>query len=85
MLLLYLFENLQFAGHCYQAVKELILFLILWYPVGRVHSCKLTYPNLIARVSGLDTRELSTVMVNLDFWTEISKNVLSTLVVEGRL
>lgn len=67
MLLLYLFENLQFAGHCYQAVKELILFLILWYPVGRVHSCKLTYPNLIARVSGLDTWELSTVMVNVDF------------------
>ena len=83
MLLLYLFENLQFAGHCYQVVKELILFLILWYPVGRVHSFKLTYPNLIARVSGLDTRELSTVMVNLDFWEEISKNVLSTLVVEG--
>jgi len=38
---------------------------------------------VIARDSGLDTRDLSTAMVNRGAWKEISMNVLSTPVVEG--
>ena len=75
--------SLQFAGHCYWADKEIISSLILWRPVGRVHSCKLPYPGVIARDSGLDMRDLSTAMANRGVWEEIPMNVPSTPVVEG--
>ena len=48
-----------------------------------MHSRKLTYPEVIAMDSGLDTRNLSTAMVNCGVWEEISMNVLSTAVVKG--
>lgn len=35
---------LQFAGHCYRADEEIFSSLILWCPVGRVQSRKLTHP-----------------------------------------
>ena len=69
-------KNLQFAGHCYWAKdEEIISSLILWPPVGRVHSRKLPYPGVIARDSGLD--------MNRGVWEEIPVNVPSTPVVEG--
>ena len=49
--------SLQFAGHCYWADKNIISSLILWRPAGRVHSCKLPHPGVIARDSGLDMSE----------------------------
>lgn len=67
---------LQF-GHCYQADKEIISSLILRRSAGTVHSCKLTYPEVIARDSGFDTRDLRTAMVSCGVWKEISMNVLS--------
>ena len=57
-------ECLQFAGHCYWADKEMISSLILWCPVGRVQSRKLTYPEVTTGDSGLDMRDLSVTMVN---------------------
>ena len=65
------------------ADKKMISSLILWCPVGKVHSRKLTYPEVIAMDSGLDTRNLSTAMVNCGVWEEISMNVPSTAVVKG--
>ena len=50
-------NSLQFAGHCYWADKEIISSLILWRPLGRVHSRELPYPGVIARDSGLDMSE----------------------------
>ena len=47
------------------ADKKIISSLILWCLVGKVHSRKLTYPEVIAMDSGLDSRNLSTAMVNL--------------------
>ena len=76
-------KSLQFAGHCYWADKEIISSLILWRPLGRVHSRELPYPGVIARDSGLDMRDLSTAMVNRGVWEEIPMNVPSTPVVEG--
>jgi len=50
-------KHLQFAGHCY---GEIISSLILWCPMGKVHSHKLKDPKVIVRDSGrLDTRDLS--------------------------
>ena len=75
--------SLQFAGHCYWADKEISSSLILWRPVGRMHSRKLPYPGGIAWDSGLDSRDLRTAMGNRGVWEEIPKNVPSTPVVEG--
>ena len=65
------------------ADKKIISSLILWCLVGKVNWCKLTYPEVIAMDSGLDTRNLSTAMVNCGVWEEISMNVPSTTVVKG--
>ena len=75
-------KGLQFTGLCCQQIK-IISSLILCCLVGKVHSLKLTYPEVIAMDSGLDSRNLSTAMVNLGVWEEISMNVPSTAVVKG--
>ena len=41
----------------------MISSLILWRPLGRVQSRELTYPEVTTRDSGLDTRDLSVMMV----------------------
>ena len=69
-------KRLQF-GHCYQADKEIISSLILRHSAGTVHSCKLTYPEVIARDSGFDTKDLRKAMASCGGWEEISMNVLS--------
>ena len=69
-------KRLQF-GHCYQADKEIISSLILRHSAGAVHSCKLTYPEVIARDSGFDTKDLRKAMASCGGWEEISLNVLS--------
>ena len=48
--------------------SSLISSLILWHPVGKVHLRELTYPEAIASDSGLDTRDLSSAMVNSAVW-----------------
>ena len=70
-------KRLQFAGHYYRAdkEKEIISSLILWRPVGRVHSRNLTYPEGIARDLGLDTRHLSSAIANRGDREEISMDV----------
>ena len=59
------------------ADEEIISSLILRHSAGAVHSRKLAYPEVIARDSGFDTRDLRTAMVNRGVWEEISVNVLS--------
>ena len=70
-------KRLQFVGHCYQADKEITSSLILRHSAGTVHSRKLTYPEMIARDSGFDTRDLRTAMMSCSVWEQISMNVLS--------
>ena len=70
-------KRLQFVSHCYQADKEIISSLILLRSAGTVHSHKVTYPEVTARDSGFDTRDLSIAMANCGVWEEISMNVLS--------
>ena len=42
----------------------MISSLILWRPLGRVLSRKLTYPEVTTSDSGLDMRDLSVMIVN---------------------
>ena len=57
--------------------------VILWRSLGRVQSRKLIYPEVTARDSGLDTRDLSVMMVNRGVWEGISMNVPFAPVVKG--
>ena len=76
-------KRLQFAGHCHRAKNEVISSLLLWHPTGRVHPRKLTYPETIARDSGLDIRDLSTAMQDRAVWREIVMGIPTTTVAEG--
>ena len=67
---------LQFAGRCYWADKEII-------SSSGVHSRKLSYPEVIVRDTGLDTRDLITAIANRGVREEISMSVPTTPVVEG--
>ena len=58
------------------ADEEIISSLILRHSAGTVHSRKLTYPEVIARDSGFDTKDLRKAMASCG-WEEISMNVLS--------
>ena len=69
-------KRLQFAGHCYWADKEII-------SSSGVHSRKLSYPEVIVRDTGLDTRDLITAIANRGVREEISMSVPTTPVVEG--
>ena len=70
-------KHLQFVGYCYQADKEIISSLILLHSAGTVHSHNSSYPEVTARDSGFDTRDLIIAMANCGVWEEISMNVLS--------
>ena len=75
-------RRLQFAGHCHRAKEEIISSLLLWRPVGRVVSRKLTYPDMIVRDSGIDIRDLGTAMEDRIVWREIVTIIPSTDVAE---
>ena len=64
-------KRLQFAGHCYWADKEII-------SSSGVHSRKLSYPEVIVRDTGLDTRDLITAIANRGVREEISMSVPTT-------
>ena len=77
-------KRLQFAGHCYRAENEIISSLLLWHPTGSVHSRKLTFPDTIARDSGLDIRDLGTAMQDRVVWKGIVMGVpITHRVAEG--
>ena len=76
-------KRLQFVGHCYRAKNEVISSLLLGHPSGSVFSRKLTYPQVIARDSGLDIRDLGTAMQDRAVWKDIVMRVPTTKVADG--
>ena len=69
-------RRVQFAGHCFRATNEVVSPFILWkpQPVGR-KSLKLTYPNVIARDTGIRLEELGVAMQDRDFWRDIVSEI----------
>ena len=69
-------RRVQFAGHCFRAANEVISPLILWKPkpIGR-KSWKLTYPDVIARDSGIGLEDLGVAMQDRDFWRDIVSSI----------
>ena len=57
-------RQLQFAGHCQRAMGENNQSLLLWKPSGPIHSRRLTFPDMIARDSGIERSDLGNAMVD---------------------
>ena len=64
-------KRLQFAGHCYRADDEIVSALLLWRPTGTVKSRKLTFPDVIARDTGIATNELGFAMKDREVWRTV--------------
>ena len=65
-------RRVQFAGHCYRAEGELISDLILWKPSkGR----KLTYPDVVARDTGLEVQDLHVGMADREWWRKVVSSI----------
>ena len=73
-------RRVQFAGHCFRATNEIVSPLILWKPqsIGR-KSQKLTYPDVIARDSGIRFEDLAVAMKGKNTWRDIVR-LISTAV-----
>ena len=69
----------QFAGHCYRAKSEVISTLLLWSPTQTgPKSRKLSYPDVIARDTGINKQELGRAMGDREVWRSIVKSIIST-------
>ena len=56
--------QLQFAGYCQRAMGEITQSLLLWKPSGPIHSRRLTFPDMIARDSGIERSDLGNATVD---------------------
>ena len=76
-------RRVQFAGHCFRASKEVVSPFILWKPkpIGR-RSQKLTYPDVIARDTGISKNELGVAMQDRETWKKLVESMISTAVEE---
>ena len=72
-------RRVQFAGHCFRASKEMASEFVLWKPnsTGRKNSCKLTYPDVIAKDTGIDFNDLGSAMGNREVWGGLVKSIIS--------
>ena len=76
-------RRVQFAGHCFRAEHEVISSLILWKPEpSGKRSQRLTFPDVIARDTGLCKEDLHVAMSkdNKENWGRIVKTIISTAV-----
>ena len=73
-------RRVQFAGHCFRASKEMASNFVLWKPnsTGRRNSCKLTYPDVISRDTGIDFNDLGSAMGDREVWGSLVKSMTST-------
>lgn len=69
-------RRLQFAGHCQRAEGELVSTMLLWKPLRcPVRNRKLTYPDVIARDTGIPTPSLAAAMMDRDVWHHVVGNI----------
>ena len=76
-------RRVQFAGHCYRSIKEMVSPFILWKPkpIGR-RSQKLTYPDVITKDIAISMNELGVAMQDRETWKKLVKSMISTVVEE---
>jgi hypothetical protein len=64
-------RRLSFAGHCHRATEEVIQPLLLWKPRGPVRYRGLTYPDTIARDTGIEREDLPAAMSDREVWRRV--------------
>jgi len=64
-------RRLQFAGHCLRAKSEVISTLLLWNQRLPIRNRKTTYPQMLARDSGIKVDELWQVMNDRVVWQTV--------------
>ena len=72
-------RRVQFAGHCFRASGEMVSSLILWKPESngrRGH--KLTYPDVLAKDTGIRLEDLGEAMGNREVWGGLVNSMVST-------
>ena len=70
--------RLQFTGHYQIAMGEIAQSLLLWKPSGSVQSRKLTFPDMIARDSGIDRTDLGKAIVDHEVWSTVVACVMTS-------
>ena len=75
-------RRVQFAGHCFRASKEMASEFVLWKPnlPGRRNSCKLSYPDVISKDTGICLNDLGSAMGDKKVWSGLVKSRISTVV-----
>ena len=75
-------RRIQFAGHCFRASNEMASKFVLWKPnrSGRRNSCKTTYPDVIAKDTGISFQDLGGAMGDREVWGSFVKSAISTAV-----
>ena len=64
-------RRVQFAGHCYRAEDEIISSLLFWKPSAPNRSNRLTYPDVIARDTGIQVQDLPVAMAHRSVWKSV--------------
>ena len=64
-------RRLQFTGHCQRAMGEIVQYHLLWKPSCPVHSRRLTFPDVIARDSGINRSDLENAMADREVWSTV--------------
>lgn len=76
-------RRIRFAGHCLRSDNEIISSLILWKPIPvGTRSRRLTFSDVISRDTGICKLDLETAMRDREYWREVVKSVISTVVEE---
>ena len=75
-------RRIQFAGHCFRASNEMASKFVLWKPnrSGRRNSRKMTYPDVIAKDTGISFQDLGGAMGDREVWGSFVKSAISTAV-----
>ena len=74
-------RRVQFAGHCCRAEGEVISSLLLWKPPSQSRrGRKLSYPDTLARDTGIQHQDLCKAMKDRELWRDVVDSMVSTKV-----
>lgn len=65
---------LQFAGQCSRPKGKVIQLSLLWNPTGTMHRREITFPDMLARDSGISSSDIEKALLDWRVW---SKMILS--------
>jgi len=70
-------RTVRFSGHCYRTKDEVISSLLLWTSPVPNRSNRLTYPDVISRVTGIKVQYIPAAMAAQPVWRSIVHSFLA--------